>query len=166
MYKKSRLFGAMMASWLLFPAAAHAVEINLEDAVKLATSANVGLAGMQSRAAAMAAIPAQAGSLPDPVLSLNAMNLPVDSFSATQENMTQMQIGLSQALPYPGKLGLRRQAAAFEAQAATLDADEMRLLLIRNVSVSWWNLLFIDRALSIVERNQALLRQLISKLYN
>jgi outer membrane protein TolC len=162
MYKKSiKFYGAIMALCLPFVATGHGAELSLKDAVNQATSSNSSLAGMFSRAQAMAEIPAQAGSLPDPVLSLNAMNLPMDSFSATQENMTQMQIGLSQALPFPGKLGLRQEAASFEAQAAILDADEMRLALIRNVQMSWWNLFFIDRAVSIVERNQQLLRQLI-----
>lgn len=159
--KSNIFYGATMALGLLFSASGHGAELSLEEAVKLAADSNPGLAGMHSRAEAMAEIPTQAGSLPDPVLSLNAMNLPVDSFSATQENMTQMQIGLSQALPFPGKLALRRQAASFEAQAADLDADEMHFALIRNVSVTWWNLFFLDRALSIVERNQQLLRQLI-----
>jgi len=161
MYKKSKMFGAITALCLLFPAPSHGAELSLKNAVNQATSSNSSLAGMFSQAQAMAEMPAQAGSLPDPVLSLNAMNLPIDSFSATQENMTQMQIGLSQALPYPGKLGLRRKAASFEAQAAALDANEMHLILIRNVQMNWWNLFYIDRAVSIVERNQQLLRQLI-----
>jgi outer membrane protein TolC len=161
MYKKSKMFGAITALYLLFPASGYGDELSLKDAVNLAISSNSSLAGMFSRAQAMAEMPAQAGSLPDPVLSLNAINLPVDSFSATQENMTQMQIGLSQALPFPGKLGLRQEAASFEAKAATLDTDEMRLILIRNVQMNWWNLFFIDRAILIVERNQQLLRQLI-----
>jgi outer membrane protein TolC len=161
MYKKSKIFGAITALCLLIPAFSYGDELSLKDAVNQAISSNPSLAGMFSRAQAMAEIPAQAGSLPDPVLSLNAMNLPVDSFSATQENMTQMQIGLSQALPFPGKLELRQQAASFEAKAAELDADEVRLALIRNVQMNWWNLFYIDRALSVVERNQSLLRQLI-----
>ena len=35
--------------------------------------------------------------------------------------MTQMQIGIAQALPFPGKLGLREEAAKFEAAAAEWD---------------------------------------------
>jgi outer membrane protein TolC len=162
MYRKSKvLYGAIMALWLLFSASGHAAILSLEEAVNLAASSNPGLAGMHSRADAMSEIPAQVGSLPDPVLSLNAMNLPVDSFSATQENMTQMQIGLSQALPFPGKLALREQAAGFVAIAAESDVVEMRLLVIRNVRLSWWKLFFLDRALSIVKRNQVLLRQFV-----
>jgi outer membrane protein TolC len=146
---------------LFFSASAQAAVLSLEDAVNLAASSNSGLASMKSRAKAMAEIPPQAGSLPDPVLSLNAMNLPVDSFSATSENMTQMQVGIAQSLPFPGKLFLREQAAGFVAESAAFDADEMRQRIIRNTSIGWWNLFYLDQALSIVVRNQVLLRQFV-----
>jgi hypothetical protein len=42
--------------------------------------------------------PSQAGSLPDPTLGLNALNLPTDSFALDQEPMTQLQILITQAV--------------------------------------------------------------------
>ena len=71
--------------------------LELITAVGIATQDNPGLAQMQSRYLAMAEIPAQKGSLPDPQLSFNAMNLPVGSFDLSQEAMTQMQLGFAQA---------------------------------------------------------------------
>ena len=49
--------------------------LSLERAVATATEGNPGLAEMQARAEAMAAIPSQVGALPDPTVSLNALNL-------------------------------------------------------------------------------------------
>jgi len=135
--------------------------LSLQRAEMLALENNQALAAAGKTAKAMAAIPAQVGTLSDPVLSLNAMNLPVDSFSTTAENMTQMQVGLSQALPFPGKLSLREKAADFEAIAASHSADEMRIVVLRNTRLVWWNLFFLDRAISIVQRNQVLLRQFV-----
>src|SRR3972149_10669382 len=43
----------------------------LERAIDIALRDNPGLAEMQARAEAMAAIPSQAGTLPDPMLSFN-----------------------------------------------------------------------------------------------
>ncbi len=133
----------------------------LDHAVEIALEGNPGLAKINARAKALAEVPAQVGTLPDPVLSLNAQNLPTDTFSLSQEAMTQMQIGIGFTLPFPGKLGLREQAADFEADAARFDVDEMRLVLVRNVRTTWWSLFYLDRALSIVQRNQVLLRQLV-----
>lgn len=135
--------------------------LNLEQAVEKALDGNPGLAKMRARAAAMAAMPSQVGSLPDPRIHLNAMNVPTDSFDLDQENMTQLQVGLSQMFPFPGKLGLKKAAAKHESLAAAADVEEARLGLIRNVKKTWWQLYFLDRAVEIINRNQELLRQFV-----
>ncbi|MDX8390977.1 MAG: TolC family protein, partial [Mariprofundaceae bacterium] len=135
--------------------------LTLTQAEALAVMNNPALAAAGKQAEAMAAIPAQAGSLPDPKISLKALNLPVDSFSATAENMTQMQIGFSQAIPFPGKLGLKAEAAEYMAAAALENRQEFRFVLLRNTRIHWWNIAYLDKALSIIRRNQQLLRNLV-----
>jgi cobalt-zinc-cadmium efflux system outer membrane protein len=138
-----------------------ATVLQLDEAVAIAVADNPNLAQMQARYEARSAIPAQVGTLPDPILSLNAMNLPTDTFNTGQEAMTQMQVGISQRFPYPGKLSLQEQAHSFEAEAARNNVDETRLLLIRDVRSVWWSLHYLDQALEIVTQNQALLRQFV-----
>ena len=135
--------------------------LSLADAVATATEGNPGLAEMQARADAMAAVPSQVGALPDPTVSLNALNLPTDTFSLDQEPMTQMQIGIEQSLPFPGKLELKERAAEFDADAAASNVDESRLRLVHNVKQTWWQIFYLDRALDIVSRSQDLLRQFV-----
>ncbi len=135
--------------------------LSLADAVATATAGNPGLAEMQVRADAMAAVPSQVGALPDPTVSLNALNLPTDTFSLDQEPMTQMQIGIEQSLPFPGKLELKERAAEFDADAAASNVDESRLRLVHNVKQTWWQIFYLDRALDIVSRSQDLLRQFV-----
>ncbi|ADE14815.1 outer membrane efflux protein [Nitrosococcus halophilus Nc 4] len=136
-------------------------ELGLQTAIETALQDNPGLAEMRTRAEAMAAIPSQVGTLPDPVISFNALNLPVDTFDRSQEAMTQLQVGISQEFPFPGKLGLRQSAAEYEAAAARHDVREMRLLLTRDVKQTWWNLFYLDQALETVKRNQELMRQFV-----
>lgn len=135
--------------------------LTLKAATELALRDNPGLAQINARAEAMAAIPSQAGSLPDPVVSFNALNLPTDSFDTRQEPMTQMQFGVSQSIPFPGKLSLNEQAAAFAAEAASHDVTEARWRLLRDVKKTWWSLFYLDRALEIIAANQDLLRQFV-----
>lgn len=135
--------------------------LSVETAIEAAVRDNPGLAEMRSRYAAMAEIPSQAGALPDPVLSFAAMNLPMDTFNRDQEAMTQMQLGFSQLFPFPGKRGLREQAAEFEARAAFFSIDEMRLRLINQVVSKWWQVYYLDRAVDTVESNRLLLAQFI-----
>jgi len=133
----------------------------LEESVSIALRDNPGLAEMVARAEAAAAIPSQVGTLPDPKISFNAMNFPVDTFDIAQEPMTQMQFGISQAIPFPGKLSLMEEAAGYEAAAARDNVDEARLQLVRNVKTTWWKLFNLDQALVIVSHNQDLLRQFV-----
>jgi outer membrane protein, heavy metal efflux system len=134
----------------------------LEESINLALADNPGLAEIKARAQAFAAIPSQVGTLPDPILSFNVLNLPTDTFNTSQVGMTQApQFGLSQAIPFPGKLGLREKAAEYEAEAASNDVDEIRLILVRDVKTIWWNLFNLDRSLDIILQNQDLLRQFV-----
>jgi outer membrane protein TolC len=135
--------------------------LTLKSAVSIAVQNNPSLGQMQARSEALAAIPSQVGSLPDPVISFNALNLPVDTFDTAQENMTQMQGGISQAIPFFGKLALREQAATYQAEAATLDVIEARFRLLRDVKKTWWAHFYLDRSLEIILVNQDLLRQFV-----
>ncbi|MGR9116961.1 MAG: TolC family protein [Gammaproteobacteria bacterium] len=135
--------------------------LTLQAATELAVQDNPGLAQIKARAQAMAAIPSQVGTLPDPVLSFSALNLPTDTFDTRQEPMTQMQVGISQTIPFPGKLSLREQAASYEAAAALQDVTEARHWLLRNVKNLWWRIFYLDHALQIVESNRILLKQFI-----
>jgi len=136
-------------------------ELTLSAATAAAVANNPGLAEMQSRYEAMASVPPQVATLPDPMLSLNAANLPWDNFDLNQEPMTQLQIGVSQMFPFPGKLGLREDAADSEAQAALHSVDEMRLNLVLNVQLTWWDMYYLDRSIDTVVKNQTLLRQFV-----
>ncbi len=135
--------------------------LQLQDAISEALISNPGLARMGSRAKALAQIPSQAESLPDPYLSLNARNLPTDTFNREQEPMTQLQVGIMQSFPFPGKLTLKKETAQFQAQAAEKSVSETRLFLIRQVKTRWWAIFKNDRALEIIQQNKALLTQFV-----
>jgi outer membrane protein TolC len=136
-------------------------ELTLPEALQIAVDGNPGLAEMHARAQAAEELPSQVGTLPDPKLNLNALNLPVDSFNRSQEAMTQMQFGVSQNFPFPGKLRLRREMASYEAEAVSQSVDESRLRLLRDVKKAWWELVYLDRAITIIENNVVLIDQFI-----
>jgi len=139
-------------------ATAHPAVLSLEAAVAQAMRLNPGLAEVTEQARALSFVPSQVGTLPDPQASFTSQNLPVDSFDTTQEAMTQMKFGVSQTVPFPGKLGFRETAARHAASAARSDVEEFRLGLIREVKRAWWRTFYLDRAIEIVHRNQELLR--------
>ena len=106
-------------------------------------------------------MPDQAGALPDPRLRFGAMNVPTDTYELDQEPMTQLQVGISQAIPFPGKLGLKETAARHMSSSADNDVLENRQQLIARVKTMWWQLHYLDRALETTTRNKKLFRQFI-----
>ena len=143
------------------PSYSSSAPLALQDALAIALANNQGLAELQSQSDALGAVPSQAGTLPDPTLGFNALNLPTDTFDRDQEAMTQMQVTLSQAFPFPGKLGLKRAAAQYEAGAAAKQVLDKQFQVAADVRAAWWELMYLDRALVIVNQNQAVMRDFI-----
>ncbi|HED11921.1 MAG TPA: transporter, partial [Caldithrix abyssi] len=82
----------------------------------------------------------QAGSLPDPMVSLNVLNLPVDNFVFDQEPMTGKQLAVKQTFPFPGKLSLKENIARKGANVSQANWEELRWQLIRNIKVTYYKL--------------------------
>lgn len=143
------------------PDVSDAGELTLERAVDTALEANPTLAEIAARYEAAEAVPSQRGALPDPALSFQLMNFPTDTFRFNQEPMTQVSFGVSQGIPYPGKLRLRQEAAQFDADAVSEEVAETELRLVRDVKNQWWEVFYIDRALGTVVRNLDLMRNLV-----
>ena len=135
--------------------------LDIGEAVQIALDANSRLLMLDAEVEAMAFAPSQVGALPDPMLSFNAMNLPTDTFDLDQEPMTQLQLMLSQKLPFPGKRELRREVAETMVGVAQKQTDEYRDVLTGKVREAWWRLFAADRSLQIVESNKLLLRDFV-----
>lgn len=135
--------------------------LTLDLAIGRALAGYPGLEEIKARAVAMAAIPSQAGSLPDPTVSFDMLNVPVNSFDLHKEDMTMMGMGISQAIPFPGKLALREKIAEQEALAAADSVDEARLRLVREVKQGWWRLFYYDRSLNLLNEAENFFQQLI-----
>lgn len=133
----------------------------LDQAIELALTGNPGLAEIKARAEAMAAIPSQEGTLPDPTIRLGALYLPTNSFNLRQDDFTMMEVGISQEIPFPGKLALREKIAEQEALAAADSVDEARLRLVREVKTGWWRLFYYGRALSLLDESEQFFLELI-----
>jgi cobalt-zinc-cadmium efflux system outer membrane protein len=135
--------------------------LSLRDALEIALTNNQRLAELRSQAEALGAVPPQSGALPDPTLGLNALNFPTDTFDRDQEPMTQLQVTLNQTFPFPGKRGLKREAAEYEAAAAMTQVLDTQFQIAADVRSVWWELLYLDRALLIVAQNQSLMRDFV-----
>jgi len=64
---------------------------------------------------------------------------------------------VTQTIPYPGKLALRRRVASGEALAAEAAVETTRRLITRDVKQAYYELAFIDQARQAVVRNRDVL---------
>lgn len=131
----------------------------LDDLINTAIEHNPQLKSMRSAFMADSSKISQEGALPDPVLSLGLMNLPVNSFVFDQEPMTGKQIAINQQFPFPGKLGLKEDISSEDAVISRSNYQEYRNQLIRDVTTEYYNLFVIDKSIDITQKNQALLKE-------
>ncbi|GAB4364768.1 MAG: TolC family protein [Deltaproteobacteria bacterium] len=103
-----------------------------------------------------------AGSLPDPMLSLSYMNLPVDDFAVDKEPMTSRDIGFAQAFPFPGKLSLKEEIARLGAAQAGDRAEAVRNLIRFRVARDFFALIETREVIRLTEKNKAFLSQLLA----
>ena len=135
--------------------------LTLETAITKALAGNPGLAEIKARAEALAAIPEQAGALPDPTVNVGLLNVPTSSFNLHQEDVTMMEMGISQTIPFPGKRALREKVAEHEAMASAESVEEARLRLTRDVKLNWWRVFYYDRTLKLLSEAEGFFQQLI-----
>ena len=147
---------------------ANAGVTSLDALVARADSANASLVAARERAAAARARIGPSAAWPDPMLMAGIQNLPLTRDAAGQmgdtrpgDPMTMRMLGVSQTIPFPGKLALRKQSAYFEAQAAAAELDAARLEVERTVRSRYFELFYLDKAIEIVEQNRGVLADVV-----
>ena len=100
-----------------------AAPLSLQEAEAIALRQNPGLGVLAQKIAELRHQAIAVAQLPDPHLALGAANLPLNSFSMNQQQMSMLSVGLSQTFPSFGKLGLEGQQTGIEAREA---ADTLR----------------------------------------
>jgi outer membrane protein TolC len=157
-----RLLAAAALLWPAAPRAAAAqgvpsdtlVVSDLESLLATVRAENPALAAVRIGAEAMAERPDQVGALPDPTFGLSIQPIPIVTARGSQRSQWQVQ----QAIPFPGKLGLREEAAGWEAEAASSNADRVELDLLERTKTLWYDLSRIARQQALVREFQTSLR--------
>lgn len=160
---------AAAACWFLYmtalpsevnPAPLFVPPASLERLVRLTYRTNESLKQLETEIEALKEEVPAARALDDPRLTLGINALPTDTFSFSQEPMTQKQIFLAQKFPWFGKLDLRAQKVVLAAARKQEMLRARRLELRRSVAEAYFELLFVERALDV----NAELNQMVSQI--
>ena len=95
------------------------------------------------------------------MLSLNLMNLPFENLGFDQEPMSGKQIMIMQGIPFPGKLNLKGQIAKSGVDIARNQYAEETNALTKNIIKTYYDLFFVDEAISTVKKNRQLLSEFL-----
>ncbi len=102
-----------------------------------------------------------AGALEDPMFSFLLKDIPTDTWSFRQDDMTQKMIMLSQKLPFPGKRRLRTEAAQEQTRAdgfTLLDKiNEVRAKMVQ----TYYALSLAHASYELTEKNKKFWEQVV-----
>ena len=133
----------------------------LDRLIIVAFEQNSTLRAARDRISASRARIAPAGTRPDPTLTAGLITVPIVKPSLTDDNFTMLMLGITQSIPYRGKLALRAKAAALDADAVAAGLATARLTIVRDVKGAYYELAYLDRALEIAERTRSVLADVI-----
>jgi outer membrane protein TolC len=145
---------------LLRPPCAIAQDLTLADVEHLALARDSMTREMRLQSQAMRERAVMEGQLMDPELRFGAVNVPVDSFSLSAEDMTMLEVGLSQEFqPGRSRQLSRRQ---MEQLAAAMDATavDRERLVRREVRKLWTQLAYVGAAHKVVEDQTSWVEQM------
>ncbi len=142
-------------------AAADDSPLSLGRAQELAVARDTGHGALEDEAMAMRDRAVAAGELPDPEARIGAINVPVDSFVLDREDMTMIEVGITQQFTAGRSRELSRQQ--LEHHALHYDADaEVRQREVRlAVERTWRELDYLDGAVTLLNESREWTRVLI-----
>ncbi|UCC24026.1 MAG: TolC family protein [Gemmatimonadales bacterium] len=137
---------------------ASADSLHLDELIDEALAYSPRLVALRAMAEAVEHRVPESGTPPDPMVSLGAMNLGLPEFDAGMPASMLPSIQLSQTLPFFGKLGLRREVAETEREAARALVQEEEWRVRLQVSEHFHALYAMDRILEVHRRTLDLLQ--------
>jgi len=106
-------------------------------------------------------VPTQVSTLPDPQFNLQHLSVgsPRPFAGYTNSDFAYIGLGVSQDIPYPGKLKLRGEIATREADVSKEQVESIRRSVLADVKAAYFQLAYLSKTLAILESDGELLHQ-------
>ena len=144
------------------PASQHSAAVTqlaelLEEAEKRNPQIEAATQGWQAAKQA----PTQVSTLPDPQFTLQQFSVgsPRPFAGYTNSNFAYIGLGVSQDIPYPGKLKLRGEIAKRETGVSQQLVESVRRAVLAEVKAAYFRLAYLSKTLAILEQDGELLQQ-------
>src|SRR5580693_4698804 len=106
-------------------------------------------------------VPSQVSTLPDPQFNLQHVSVgsPRPFAGYTNSDFAYVGLGVSQDLPYPGKLRLKGEIAKRDADVLQQQLESVRRSVLASVKAAYFQLAYLSKTLRILESDGELLDQ-------
>jgi cobalt-zinc-cadmium efflux system outer membrane protein len=106
-------------------------------------------------------VPTQVSTLPDPEFNLQHVSVgsPRPFAGYTNSDFAYIGLGVSQDIPYPGKLRLKSEIAKRDADVSQQQVESVRRAVLAELKGTYFQLAYLSKTLSILEEDGELLKQ-------
>ncbi len=107
-------------------------------------------------------IPTQVSALPDPQFILQHVSVgsPRPFAGYTNSEFAYVGLGISQEIPYPGKLRLKGEIAKRDADLSQQQIESVRRTILAELKAAYFQLAYLSKTLTILEQDSELLKQM------
>src|ERR1700691_4711045 len=111
---------------------------------------------------AAARVPSQVSTLPDPQITVQhvAVGSPRPFAGYSNSEFAYIGFGISQDIPYPGKLSLKAESAQRDAAVTRKKFEAAKRNVFEQVKASYFQIAYLQKTLGVLERDQTLLDQI------
>lgn len=107
-------------------------------------------------------VPSQVSTLPDPQVTVQSFSVgsPRPFAGYSNSEFSYIGLGVSQDIPYPGKLKLKGEAAQQDAVVSRDKLDAVRRSILQQVKEAYFKTAYIQQTQEVLDRNAKLLDQI------
>ena len=133
----------------------------LQDLLTEAEQNNPQIQAVRSGWQAAKQVPSQVSTLPDPQFNLQLLNVgsPRPFAGYTNSDFAYVGLGISQDIPYPGKLRLKGEIAKREADVSQQQIESVRRAVLAGVKSAYFQLAYLSKTMGILASDGELLQQ-------
>jgi outer membrane protein TolC len=135
--------------------------LTLQNLVDLAVTNDPWIARSKALQSALTLQSEAAGELPDPQMTASLANFPTDTFSFSQEPMTQVQLGIMQKIPGGHSRKYRRRVKILQSESEQLAQLARTQLVELKVTQLWLDLYLAHSTHRLILQDRPLFQQLI-----
>lgn len=135
--------------------------LTLPEVEQMALHSSPEISQLENKANSLREKAVAAGQLADPKLQAGIINIPTDSFSFTQENMTQILVGVSQSFPKGRSLSIKSRQVELLSLAEEYKSQNISAEILKTVRNEWVDIYYWCQAAKIIEENRVIFEHLV-----